>query len=126
MKRSSEVQVGEHAGAHWVSTIHGATSAPEVVKLCAGYLALWGPDLRARLPESCQPPPAMKSEANVSSYAFHLVHERLRLPRPSAELDAMATFFAAAATRLAQLLAAPRGGIPVPFFNAEQYDTERE
>jgi len=107
--------------------VQGATSVPEAVKLCVGFLAAWDAGLREKLPKSCQPPLAMNSEAHVSSYAFRLVQERLRESKPTPELDAMATFFAAAATRLAQLLTAPpRYGFPVPFFNGGRFDIERE
>ncbi|HEX3062093.1 MAG TPA: hypothetical protein VHP55_05465 [Usitatibacter sp.] len=121
-----EIRLGERTVAQWITAVHNAPAAPEVLKLCVEFLATWDAGLREKLPKSCQPPLAMNSAANVSSYAFHLVQERLRQPRPNAELDAMATFFAAATTRLAQLLAAPRYGFPVPFFNARPLDVERE
>jgi len=126
MKRAAheKIQVGEITAADWITTVHGATSAAEVVKLCAGFISLWGPGLRAKLPESCLPPLALKGDSQVSSYAFLLVRERLRT-KPSVELDALATFFSAAATRLAQLLAAPRGGVASPFFHALR-DIEHE
>jgi hypothetical protein len=54
----------------------------------------------------------------VSVYAFQLAQERLLQSRPVEELDAMASFFAAAAARLSHLLAAPRTAAShLPFFD---------
>jgi hypothetical protein len=61
----------------------------------------------------------MNTAAHVMDYAFELVQTRLREDRPSEELDAMATFFAAAATRLSRLLAAKPSGIKLPFFSQD-------
>jgi hypothetical protein len=102
--------------AEWVSLVNGTPSGADVVQLCVKFLSEWGAERRRALPTGCEPPFNMHTVAHVMDYAFQLVQTRLHEERPSEELDTMATFFAAAATRLAQLLATKPAGTYAPFF----------
>lgn len=100
----------------WLAWVQAAPDSAEVVKLCLKYLAQWSPEQLEVLPKDLRPPLAIHTPENVSDYAYVLVRARLKDPQPSAELNAMATFFAAAATRLSQLITTRPEGFRVPFF----------
>lgn len=102
--------------AEWISLVNNASSGADVVQLCVNFLSEWSGAQRRALPKGCEAPFKMNTAAHVMDYAFELVQARLREEHPSEELDTMATFFAAAATRLSHLLAAKPEGIRVPFF----------
>jgi hypothetical protein len=102
--------------AEWVSAINSASTGADVVQLCVNFLSEWPAQERGALPQGCEPPFSMHTVAHVMDYAVRLVQARLRDEQRSEELDAMATFFAAAATRLSQLLSTKPEGIRVPFF----------
>ncbi|HEX4782009.1 MAG TPA: hypothetical protein VH301_14695 [Usitatibacter sp.] len=104
----------------WLEVLSRTGTAPEVVQLCVTFLSHWAADLRSGLGPDCQPPLAMRSADDVAEYAFRLVQMRLRESRPTPELDAMTTFFAAAAMRLAHVLSVPPSrAFKVPFFTRE-------
>jgi len=129
MKRApwASLQIGGMNAADWVAVVSSQQAAPEVMQTCVDFLSNWTIDQRARLPETCKPPFAMSNHAHVSVYAFQLAQERLVDERPIDELDAMATFFAAAASRLSHLLAVPRGAAaPLPFFDRALADDADE
>jgi hypothetical protein len=103
----------------WEVLVGRASTGAEVVQLSVQFLAQWPADRLAALPAECRPPLAMHTVAHVSDYALKLVQARLAYHSPSQELDAMATFFAAATTRLAQLLSTKPRNLIVPFFNKD-------
>ena len=120
MKRASwgALEFGGMTAVDWVDVVRSRRAATEVVHTCVGFLSHWTAEQRAKLPESCQPPLTMTNDAQVSAYALRLAQARLLEARPGAELDAISAFFAAAATRLSQLLTpAKSSGTVAPFFN---------
>ena len=100
----------------WLVLVGAAPDPTEVVKISLTFLSKWTSDQRGSLPKSLQPPLAIHTPQNISDYAFALVQGRLKDAHPTAELDAMTSFFAAAATRLSQLLTVKGEGYRVPFF----------
>lgn len=96
--------------------VGGAADPTEVVSICLKYLSLWSAEQRRALAKDLQPPLAIHTPQNVADYALVLVQGRLKDEHPSLELDAMASFFAAATTRLSRLLAAQPEGNRIPFF----------
>jgi hypothetical protein len=61
----------------------------------------------------------MRNHVDVSEYAHRLTAARLKEYSPTAELDMMATFFAAASTRMSKHLTSPlRFGVRL--FNMKQ------
>ena len=103
----------------WTAWVGAAADPPDIVNLCVQYLSLWSVEQLGALPERLRPPSAIRTAENIADYAFTLGRARLKEPHPSAELNAMATFVAAAATRLSQLLTAKAHGVRVPFFTKD-------
>ena len=129
MKRASwaAIPIGGMSAADWVAVVSSQPAAVEVVQTCVDFLANWTIEQRSRLPEPSKPPLAMSNDAHVSVYAFQLAQERLVQDDPIDELDAMASFFAAAAARLSRLLTVPRQTIsPTPFFDRALADDRED
>jgi hypothetical protein len=88
----------------WTQRLKGVRSSEDVVWIAQEYLATWSPERIEGLAPNCRP--ARMSDADdVSLFAFTLVQEQCRAGVHSAELQAMANFFAAAASRISQILA---------------------
>lgn len=100
--------------ANWRSLLDDSENAVQVVDVCHRFVECWTPHQLAGLPEDMGPPKISHHE-EVVSYALALAHAQCRDTRRTAELDAMAEFFALASNRLAKLLAAPAGA-RIPLF----------
>jgi len=129
MKRPAwaAIPIGGMTAGDWVAVVSSQPAAVEVVQNCVDFLSNWTSEQRARLPEPSRPPLAMSTAAHVNVYALQLAQDRLLNDRPIDELDAMASYFAAAASRLSHLLAAPRHAYsPVPFFDRALADDKED
>lgn len=87
----------------WESRLQKAYSADDVVSIVRDFLATWGPQEIAALPEHLRPR-KMRDSDDVGLYAFRLVS------RPGAGSNAhimlrMTTFFTAASQRLSEIYA---------------------
>lgn len=89
----------------WQQRLSGALTEDEIIRLVKDYLAAWTPEELARLPLNCRPG-AIKDGEDVTSYAFAMVQHQCMAGPHEAELDHIATFFAAASHRISQILAA--------------------
>lgn len=86
----------------WESRLQRAYSVEDVVAVVNDFLATWGPEELAALPEHLRPW-SVKGSDDVSLYAFRLM-SRATLPGNDHILLRMSTFFSAAAHRLSQIL----------------------
>ena len=94
--------------------VERAVDTAKVVFLCNQFLAGWTPHRLAALPDSCQPPGELRDVRMVSTFAVDLAQAHCREENVTAELHAMAAFFASAAARIAQLQrVAPEGRVPI-------------
>jgi hypothetical protein len=94
--------------------VERAADTAKVVFLCNQFLGGWTPHRLAALPDSCQPPVELRDVQMVSTYAFNLAQAHCKEESVTAELHAMAAFFASAAARIAQLQrVAPEGRVPI-------------
>ena len=86
----------------WESRLQRAYSVDDVLRVINDFLATWGPEELAALPEHLRPW-RMKGSDDVSLYAFRLM-SRVTLPGNAHILLRMSTFFSAASHRLSQIL----------------------
>ena len=94
--------------------VEHAINLDHVLLLCDQYIGGWTPHQLAALPVGCMPPATFRSSDLVSAYALILAQAHCKEDRVTAELHAMACFFASAAGRIAQLLrVAPEGRVPI-------------
>jgi hypothetical protein len=85
----------------WHQELLRAATADEILSTLRDYLVLWRPDELAQLPVPCDPA-QFEETLDVSEYAAALLeHEGDGRRAPARE--ALTTFFAVAATRVAQL-----------------------
>ena len=85
----------------WHQELLRAANADEILSTLHDYLVLWRPDELAQLPVPCEPA-RFERTLDVSEYAAALLeHEGEGRRAPARE--ALTTFFAVAATRVAQL-----------------------
>ena len=88
----------------WRQVLAEAQDVPAVLSTVRDFLARWSPEEIAQLPADCRPH-TVKSEDEVSSYAFHLLQQQFRHADEAVGLIKMSAFFAAAAQRIAELRA---------------------
>jgi hypothetical protein len=89
----------------WVSRLHAASSAEEIVCIANEFVASWSEPDRARIPAQCLPPD-LGTPQDVSTYAFALTQTRLEFVGASSRvqlIERMCAFMSAAAMRIAQL-----------------------
>jgi hypothetical protein len=87
----------------WADRLDEARSESEVVSLARDFVARFGPDELARLPERCRPSRIVDAE-DIAEYAMTLV--RCELEAQGSDrgvLTRMATFFSAASSRLSEV-----------------------
>ncbi len=87
----------------WQNAIASAARKSDVVAVARHFLSSWSPEQIAALPRNCRPGEMNEAE-DVADYAFILVSEECAADQSPA-LKAMASFFAAASTRLSEISA---------------------
>lgn len=94
----------------WIESIRSTGKVGELLELSRRYVATWEPARIAALPPECRPGPLLTSD-ELSSYALTLVRREFARDTgvDHACLGDMGNFFAAAAVRLAEILAISRG-----------------
>lgn|SRR5689334_11465874 len=97
----------QRSKADWRATIETAKSVREVLDASTSFLAKWTPHRLGALPPQCKPPAMFVEPEDIAAYAYILAAARCREDHVTAELEAMHSFFSAAAIRLSQLLTAP-------------------
>lgn len=97
----------QRSKADWRATIETAKSVREVLDLSTSFIAKWTPHRLGALPSQCKPPVMFVESEDIAAYAYVLAAARCREERLTAELEAMHSFFSAAANRLSKLLAPP-------------------
>ena len=94
--------------------VERAINLDHVLLLCNQYIGGWTAHQLAALPRGCTPPVTFRSAELISAYALILAQAHCKEERVTAELHAMACFFASAAGRIAQLMrVAPEGRVPI-------------
>jgi hypothetical protein len=88
----------------WQTVIASAGTAKEVVAAAREFLSTWTEAQIAALPEDCRPG-EMNNADDVAGYAFTLVQEQCIGEDQPPALNAMASFFASASTRLSEIVA---------------------
>ena len=88
----------------WQVRLLGAHTAEEVLWVVKDFIAGWSPEEIRCLPRDCRPGKVRDAE-DVGLYAFQLVNAQFESSVEQAQLDRMAGFMTAAASRLSQLLA---------------------
>ena len=98
----------------WIGAARLASSERELLRVANAFVGTWSRDQLAALPADCQVREVDSLDA-ISSAAFSLVRHECSLEPVDhpAILQAMAQFFAAAATRGAELRARARGFRPL-------------
>ena len=91
------------AGLRWLARLAAAKTQAEVLGLCRRYLSSMAAADRARLPIACRPIP-IEDATDLSAYALQLVRYHCAVEDAPAIVLRMATFFAHANVRMAQLL----------------------
>ena len=87
----------------WAERLEEAQTEGEIVSLARYFVARFGPEELARLPERCRPARIVDSE-DISEYAMTLVRCELEIQGPERGLlTRMATFFSAASLRLSEV-----------------------
>ncbi|HXF80870.1 MAG TPA: hypothetical protein VN598_18525 [Usitatibacter sp.] len=94
----------------WVESIRSTGSIGELLEMARRYVATWDAARIEALAHECRPPPLVTSD-DLSGYALTLLRRQLSGDRASHPpgLEEMGRFFAAAAVRLAEILALSRG-----------------
>lgn len=94
----------------WVDSIRSTGNIGELLDMARTYVATWDAGRIEALPAECRPPPLITSD-DLSGYALTLVRQQLasKRARDPRALEEMGNFFAAAAVRLAEILALSRG-----------------
>ena len=94
----------------WVDGIRKTSSIAELLDMARKYVASWDPSRIDALPVECRPGALVTSD-DLSAYALTLVRHRISRQQPSepGDIEELGDFFAAAAVRLAEVIALSRG-----------------
>ena len=88
----------------WQARLAAALDLGAVLLVAQEFLREWTIEELDRLPAGCFPPPMTHAD-EVSGYALTLVQLQYKSLAEGDELEKMATFFAAATTRLSEIYA---------------------
>jgi hypothetical protein len=86
----------------WQVRLFEAREVQAVIWVIKDFLATWPPEEIRALPPACVPG-RIRDADDVALYAFHLVNAQFESSLERPQLDRMAGFMAAAASRLSQL-----------------------
>jgi hypothetical protein len=90
--------------APWLDRIQLAHSGEDVVATINAFLASQDYAALARLPASCAPPRSVDSMESINAFAYDLLRAKLDAPAgTAAALERLASVFARASVRVAQL-----------------------
>lgn len=103
---------------NWRDQLQRARTAEDVVSTAREFLSHWSSHQLGALPVHCQPL-RMSDADDLSIYALTLVRAQCDDHAHTAELHAMATFFAAASQRLSQIFALARKNKSPRLFNTK-------
>lgn len=94
----------------WVESVRKTASIGELLDMARKYLASWDQGRIQALPEECRPGAIVTSD-ELSAYALALVRNRISGDGEAAggDVEELGNFFAAAAVRLAEIIALSRG-----------------
>jgi len=94
----------------WVDGVRKTSSIGELLEMARKYVASWDPARINALPIECRPGALLTSD-DLSAYALTLVRHRIlgRQPSEPGDIEELGNFFAAAAVRLAEVIALSRG-----------------
>jgi hypothetical protein len=92
----------------WMISLRSAGSTDELLRLAQSYVAGWDEARLGLLPFECRP--VLRAPNDIAAYAVTLVIRQMSNdPVPDRKaLEEMATFFASAHVRLAEIFAGPR------------------
>lgn len=86
----------------WQARLAKALDVGAVLQVANEFLSEWTVSELEKLPFGCLPPPMTHAD-EVSGYALTLLQLQYKSLAEGAEMEEMATFFAAAATRLSEI-----------------------
>ncbi|HEX4332353.1 MAG TPA: hypothetical protein VH040_09450 [Usitatibacter sp.] len=93
-----------------MESIRSTGNIGELLEMARRYVATWDAARIEALAPECRPPPLVTSD-DLSAYALTLVRQQLVIggSRDARAVQELGNFFAAAAVRLAEILAVSRG-----------------
>jgi len=86
----------------WQARLAKALDVGAVLQIAQEFLSEWTVPELEKLPFGCLPPPMTHAD-EVSGYALTLLQLQYKTLAEGSEMDTMAAFFAAAATRLSEI-----------------------
>jgi len=94
----------------WVDSVRKTSSIGELLDMARKYLASWDPVRLDALPDECRPGTIITSD-DLSAYALALVRNGIsgKDAPGGRDVEELGNFFAAAAVRLAEIIALSRG-----------------
>ena len=94
----------------WVDGVRKASSIAELLEMARKYVSTWDNARIQALPIDCRPGAIITSD-DLSAYALALVRSRISKASPASagDVEELGNFFAAAAVRLAEIIALSRG-----------------